>query len=233
MHQFDNPSKTHSTLNPVLWDKNQLKKPVHIALLKISKAYWKFLGINTPIIDIVVSGSQANYNYTKHSDIDLHLIVDFSKVACDMDVDELFKTKRDLWKERHNIDIHGIPVEVYVEDVNKPAVSATYSLIKDTWIKKPVRVEQKSDIDRIQRLCLAWMILITTRLATHDLDQIEQVKEMLWSYRKKGLAVEGEMGTANLVFKALRNSGVTEKLLAAIQTLHDRELSLENNQNAV
>jgi hypothetical protein len=72
------------------------------------------------------------------------------------------------------------------------------------------------------------MILITTRLATKDLEQIEQAKDMLWGYRKAGLARQGEMGVPNLVFKALRNSGVTEMLLRAISHLRDQDLSLEN-----
>jgi hypothetical protein len=88
-------------------------------------------------------------------------------------------------------------------------------------------MESKADIDRVERLCLAWMILITTRLATKDLDQIRQIKDMLWSYRKQGLAIEGEMGVPNLVFKTLRNSGVTDMLLAAVRKLGDDELSLE------
>lgn len=228
MNHFEQPAQSHQELNPALWDNGRLKKPVQIALLKIARAYWKFLNINTPIIDIIVSGSQANYTYSKHSDIDLHLVVDYGTVQCDLAVDELFKTKRDLWREEHNIDLHGIPVEVYVEDVNRPAVSATYSIIKDSWIKEPSKIAAEPDADRIERLCKAWMILITTRLATKDLAQIEQVKDMLWQYRKKGLAVEGEMGAPNLVFKTLRNSGVTEMLLRAVSHLRDQELSLEN-----
>jgi hypothetical protein len=227
MNSFEQPSELHQNLNPILWQDSELKQPVQIALLRIAKAYWKFLGIDTRLDDVLVTGSQANYNYSEHSDIDLHLVVDYNDVECDMAVDELFKTKRDLWKAEHDIDIHGIPVEVYVEDLNKPAVSATYSIVKNTWIKPPQRMESKADIDRVERLCLAWMILITTRLATRDLDQIRQIKDMLWSYRKQGLAIEGEMGVPNLVFKTLRNSGVTDMLLAAVRKLGDDELSLE------
>jgi hypothetical protein len=228
MSHFEEPGKTHNQLNPVLWDGDDLKKPVHLALLRIAKAYYQFLGIDTPVLDVIVSGSQANYNYSQHSDIDLHLIADYSKVSCDMDVDELFKTKRDLWKERHNIDIHGIPVEVYVEDVNKPAVSATYSLVKNKWIKPPKKEQVSVDTDRVLRLVKSWIIFFTVRLATKDLEQIEQAKDLLWAYRKKGLAVEGEMGAPNLVFKALRNGGVTDMLLSAIAKLKDERLSLEN-----
>lgn len=227
MDHFEQPGKTHSTLNPVLWENQKLKKDVHVALLKIAKAYYEFLSIDTPIIDVVVSGSQANYNYSEHSDIDLHLIVDYSSVECDMAVDELFKTKRDLWREEHDIDIHGIPVELYAEDVNKPAVSAAYSLIKDNWIKTPEPSTREADIEKIKRLCLSWMIFLTTRLATKELEQIKQAKDLLWTYRKIGLSKEGEMGTPNLVFKTLRNSGVTDMLLAAVSKLSDEKLSLE------
>ena len=232
MNRFEQPSELHQELNPVLWQDRELKRPVQIALLRIAKAYWQFLGIDTRLDDVLVTGSQANYNYSEHSDIDLHLVVDYNDVECDMAVDELFKTKRDLWKAEHDIDIYGIPVEVYVEDLNRPAVSATYSIVKNAWIKQPKRMPISSDVDRIERLCLAWMILITTRLATNELDQIEQVKDMLWTYRKKGLAIEGEMGVPNLVFKTLRNSGVTEMLLKAVSTLRDRDLSLENQPNS-
>jgi hypothetical protein len=228
MNRFEQPSELHQELNPVLWQDNELKQPVQVALLRIAKAYWKFLGIDTRLDDVLITGSQANYNYSKHSDIDLHLVVDYNNVECDMSVDELFKTKRDLWKAEHDIDIHGIPVEVYVEDLNRPAVSATYSIVKNTWIKQPKRVPISSDVDRIERLCLAWMILITARIATQELDQIKQVKDMLWAYRKQGLAIEGEMGAPNLVFKTLRNSGVTDMLLAAVRKLGDDELSLAN-----
>ena len=230
MNHFEQPAELHDTLNPVLWEDGHLKKPVQVALLRIARAYWEFLNIDTPIIDIIVSGSQANFNYSQHSDIDLHLVVDYGTVQCDLAVDELFKTKRDLWREEHNIDIHGIPVEVYVEDVSKPAVSSTYSILKDSWIKQPKPTEGVGDVDRIERLCKAWMILITTRLATKDLEQIEQVKDMLWQYRKAGLAKEGEMGAPNLVFKTLRNSGVTEMLLRSVSHLRDQALSLENLQ---
>ena len=230
MDHFEKPASVHDSLNPLLWDKNgNIKKDVQIALLRIAKEYWNFLSIDTSISDIVVSGSQANYNYGPHSDIDLHLIVDYSDVNCDdMAVDELFKTKRDLWKAEHNITIHDLPVEVYVEDTAKPAVSSTYSLIKNTWIKKPEKIAAVPDINRIQRVVKAWMVLFTVKLATKDLGQIKEVKDMLWAYRRKGLDLYGEMGEPNLVFKVLRNSGVTDMLLTAISTLKDRKLSLEN-----
>jgi len=226
MAHFEVPAQNHKELNPVLWNGDSLKPDVQHALLKIAKAYWKFLKIDTLINDIVISGSQANFNYSKHSDIDLHLIVSYENVQCDMAVDELFDTKRKLWKEQHTIDIHGMPVEVYVEDLAKPAITASYSLLKNKWIKPPKQVEAVPDAIRIERLCMAWLKLVTSALKSQDFEQINQAKELLWTYRKVGLAKEGEMGVPNLVFKTLRNAGVTDALLTAVRTINDRNLSL-------
>jgi hypothetical protein len=228
MNSFEIPAQNHTELNPVLWNGEALKPDVEHALLKIAKAYWKFLSIDTSISDIVISGSQANFNYSKHSDIDLHLIVSYDNVQCDMAVDQLFDTKRKLWKEQHDIDIHGIPVEVYVEDTAKPAVTASYSLLKNIWVNPPKQEKAEASSDRIQRLCKAWMKLIIEAIKSKDLEQIDQAKELLWTYRKVGLAREGEMGVPNLVFKTLRNAGITEMLLMAIRKINDRKLSLED-----
>lgn len=226
MAHIEVPIDLHQELNPRLWTDGEIKPQVQTALLKIARVYYGFLGLDVPIVDVVVSGSQANYNYTEHSDIDLHLIVNYNDVECDMAVDELFDTKRKLWKEQHDIEIYGMPVEVYVEDTNKPAVSSTYSLLKDKWIKPPAKPVMDFDEGEIARVTNKWLHVITEVLKTKDLDQIEMVKNLLWAYRKAGLAKQGEFGTANLVFKFLRNIGASTRLLDAVRHLKDQSLSL-------
>jgi hypothetical protein len=49
---------------------------------------------------------------------------------------------------------------------------------------------------------------------------------MLMTYRKLGLARGGELDSANLVFKSLRNMGVVTVLQTSINKTKDRELSL-------
>ena len=226
MQEFEVPIHPHKELNPKLWNQHDLKQEVQVALLKIAKAYYVFLGLDVPVVDIVISGSQANYNYSEHSDIDLHIIVNYSDVHCDMDIDELFDTKRKLWKEQHDIDIYGIPVEVYVEDKAKPAVSSTYSLLKNTWVTKPEKPVLEFDEDEILRLSKKWISAIGHALRTQDLELCEMVKDLLWAYRKKGLSTSGEYGTPNLVFKLLRNTGASTHLLDAIRHLRDQQLSI-------
>ena len=226
MNHFEVPGELHSKLNPKLWDGEHLKTKVAVALLKIAKAYYEFLGVNAPVIDVVMSGSQSNFNYSSHSDIDLHLIMPYEHVQCDMEVIKLFDTKRKLWKEQHDISIFGIPVEVYVEDEANPAISSTYSIVKSKWISPPEKLDIKTNPVEIEQLALTWIKAITAAIKTQDLEQCEMVKTLLWAYRKAGLAKEGEMGISNLTFKALRNSGITQMLLDAVHKLDDRKLSL-------
>jgi hypothetical protein len=72
----------------------------------------------------------------------------------------------------------------------------------------------------------AWVHKIKAAIATRDLTELEKIKTELRNYRGRGLGTEGEMGTANLVFKTLRNNGVIGDLMKTMRRLEDRALSL-------
>ena len=75
-------------------------------------------------------------------------IADFSSVECEREVAELFDSKRLLYKNKHNLEIYGIPVELYVQDSNQPHYSlGEYSLLKNEWIKYPKK--RKANFDQI------------------------------------------------------------------------------------
>ena len=226
MFEFTDPIEIHDILNPNLWDGDHLRKDVHVALLRIAKEFYNFLNVDVRVDDVIVSGSQANYNYTKHSDLDLHLIVPYSQVQCDVGVAELFDTKRKLWKEEHDITVNGVPVELYVEDVEEPAVSSTYSIVKDQWIKKPEQTDVKYNRADIEDSVNAWERLIKHAVEHKNLSLCLQLKDLLKKYRKLGLKKSGEFGLPNLVFKSLRNDGVVEQLMTAIIQLQDKELGV-------
>ena len=69
--------KFHDRLNPRLWDNREHLRPeVHATLMAITREFQEFLGVpDLDVVDITISGSNAAYNYTKNSDIDLHLVV--------------------------------------------------------------------------------------------------------------------------------------------------------------
>ena len=217
----------HPTLNSKLWkDSDTLLPEVQVALFKIAKEFFEFLDFDAPLVDVQVTGSQANYNYSSHSDLDLHLIVPYTEVDCDEPVADLFDTKRKLWKQQHEITVHGVPVEVYVEDTDKPAKGAAYSIMKDQWLRAPDPTEVEVDDVELRREIQIWLERINTVMQSRDLDKMQQVKDQLQQYRKTALARHGEYAVENLAFKSLRNLGVISQLMTAIGVLKDRELSI-------
>lgn len=224
--EFTDPIDIHDTLNPDIWDGEHLRSDVRVALLKIAKEYYKFLDINVTLMDVIITGSQANFNYTKYSDLDLHLVVPYDKVQCDMGIDQLFKTKRDLWRSTHDISIRGVPVELYAEDVDEPVTGSTYSVVRGEWLKKPVPIKAGYDKKEVMRLVELWERIIDKAIATRELSVCISVKDLLRSFRQAGLDKSGEMNPANLAFKSLRNDGYVGKLIDAVRNLKDEQLSI-------
>ena len=70
--------KFNTKLNPKLWAADEHLLPeVRNKLLEIADEFREFLGVSDiQLKDITISGSNAAYTYTPHSDIDLHLVVD-------------------------------------------------------------------------------------------------------------------------------------------------------------
>ena len=130
------PIGRNQTLNPKIWQDGRVRPEVRAALLKIAQDFEQFIDVPIQVEDIIIAGAQANLTYSEYSDLDLHLVVDYSTVDCAREAAELFDSKRLLFKEKHRIEIRGIPVEPGVEDLRNPTVSAAYSLIKNQWLRE-------------------------------------------------------------------------------------------------
>lgn len=148
--EIEEALETHTRLNPILFDEdNKLKKEVADKLIEIAHDYMSTITENDdaivfPLKDIVLVGSNASYNYTKKSDIDLHLIVDSPRLEEDkVDLYSLiYDIYRSDYNKEHDISIKKIPVELYVEmDCTQTESNGVYSVLNDTWIKEPTSVE--------------------------------------------------------------------------------------------
>ena len=139
--------RIQSELQPDLWDGDKLDPEVRERLLEIAEDFMAGLDVEADIEDIRFTGSLAYYNWSKYSDIDLHIVVDFSKINSDTDlVKAFFDAARMRWNDLHDIMIKGYEVEIYVENVNeKHKSTGIYSLTDDEWIKKPE--SESRDID--------------------------------------------------------------------------------------
>jgi len=135
-------------LNPKIWPNGKINSRVRLRLMDIDDDFFATLKIDwLKPLDILLTGSMANYNWSKYSDFDLHLLLDFSDVDENVDfVHEYFTAKKKLWNEEHeNLMIYGFPVEVYVQDISEPLVSnGIYSLYKNKWVVEPSKDAIKS-----------------------------------------------------------------------------------------
>lgn len=216
----------HSELNPKLWDNDKLKPEVEKKLKEIAGAFIKFLEIpEAAIVDEVITGSSASYNYTQYSDIDLHIIVDPEKVHEDCPlVQDYLLSKKSEFNQKHDIYIYGIPVEVYAEVLGQGTVhNGLYSLEKG-WIDYPKKVKPSIN-DMAVKAKYEEYVEAAKEIKEGDL--AEKLLDKIKTMRKAGLAEGGEFSVENIVFKKLRDNGVIEKLMKVKKEDFDKKLSLE------
>lgn len=212
-------------LNSVFWQDGKFNQEVRTKLLQIANDFYTDLKVDAPITDIHLTGSLANFNWTEHSDLDVHVIMDFKHIDDDIDlVKTALDGKRFIWNLRHPVKIKGYDVELYAQDVNEPHVaSGLYSLMKDEWITEPQPSNPQIDEKDVMRKVAAYKIEIEelekeikkadSEEAREALDRISTLKQKIMKSRKEGLARNGEFSIENLVFKTLRNDGWLERLL--------------------
>ena len=219
----------HDELNPKLWNGMKLRPEVKKQLKIIADDFMDELGISgLDVVDLTVSGSNAAYSYTPHSDLDLHLLVDMSDMPNDEVYKELFNAKKNIYNDTHNITIHGVPVEVYVQDANQPVVSlGEYSIKNDDWIKLPTKRRANFDQTATKQKYEKLSDIVNSALKSKNLGKINKIIKKIRQYRQAGLDKGGEFGPENLAYKALRSQGYITKLYALRDKLHSEELTIE------
>jgi len=218
----------NSILNPAIWaTEDDIKPDVLNTLLKVANTFYKDTELTVPLEDIYFLGSTAGYNWTQTSDIDLHLVVDFSKIGDD---EELVKNYVDglksKWNQSHDIKIGNHPVEVYIQDKSEINNSqSVYSLMKSTWVKKPKHEDIKVDKDAIKKKYKQLVQSINVAIQQQDINKIKKLTKRIYDMRQAGLDKSGEFSTENLTFKLLRSTGYINKLRDTVTQLTDKELS--------
>ena len=226
-------------LNPHIWHNNKIDSDVRVKLLEIAEDFFNALSIRwVKPIDIVVTGSLANYNWSKYSDIDVHIILDYSDVYDKTEfVEDYFKTKRDMWAMSHeDLKIYGFPVEMYVEDAkNGSKSSGIYSLISNKWLVEPQDMNDNGlnkDYIRDKSAEIMNKIDDIEEKLSDDIDDKQRQKlsdkayrifEELKEIRKKGLeSEEQEMSNGNIIWKVIRRTEYIDKLWNIIDSTYDK-----------
>jgi hypothetical protein len=228
------------SLNPEFWDREVLKSDIRDQLMLIAEEF--FDGLNSPenlvIKDVIFTGSLANYNWSKFSDVDMHVIVDFETIdAKEEFVKQLFDSYKNLWNKNHNITIKGYDVELYLQDIKETlSANAVYSIKRNKWVLKPEKEKFKINRNIIKKKALSFFDKlkdVKKAYAEGDyqkaLDKSQDLKDKIKKYRKSGLESGGEFSLENLVFKVLRRTPYMEVLNDINSKSYDQIMSIQEN----
>lgn len=215
-----------SELNPKFWKNAEFDPEVRQKLLRIAKDFYNDLDVEIPVVDVQLTGSLANYNWNKHSDLDVHLIMDLSKINPDVElVKKGLDGVRSVWNQRHPVVIREHDVELYAQDINQlHMASGLYSLLKGDWIRRPEYNPPSIDPKDVSRKVEAYGTEIDElkkRLKRASPEEAQVIMAYAGALKKKISRARdeklvhkgGEFSIENLVFKEMRNNGMFGDLI--------------------
>ena len=234
------------SLPELIFDKSdesyKLKEEIREKLLEISNEFLEFIGIDFFVFDIHLTGSLANFNWSKYSDVDLHILVDLDEfdagkvnsIAYHDIMKEFFDSKKNIWNSNTNITIKDFDVELYVQDIDEKHLSTgVYSILNDEWVVEPKKLESAFDLDEKKILDkgeeYSKLIDSLVELSENGEDVskiVDELKAKIKKFRQSGLESGGEYSYENLTFKLLRRNGYIEKLMGIKTSIRDKKLSL-------
>jgi len=225
-------------LEPRIWKGEELRPFISKKLMEIANDFIDGLPFNVTIQDVRFTGSLANYNWSKYSDIDLHIVVDFEELDDNKAlVKEMFDAKRLRWNEKHNITIKGYEVELYVEDEGEEhSSSGIYSVMDEEWIDKPERADTTIDLDTAKKKASDIEQQIASISVMFDQGQFEKVmrhverlKKKIRTMRQAGLDTEAmEFSPENIAFKLLRRNDLLDTLTKLKYKAYDQSMTLDD-----
>ena len=239
-------------LNYKLYNKEdeqlRLHKNVRERLIEIANAFLDDLreqNINIYPADIRLVGSNAGFDFTPHSDIDLHLVVDFDLYSQDPAIlQSALNICRQRFNDQYNITVKGINVEIYAEDIHSANISnGIYSIIQNRWIKFPEEESEMAEYitPEIKEKANRWVELIQAAIdktAASESEaevftlECEHLINRLYLMRKTGLETGGRLSAGNLIFKQVRNSGMLDAVKAKRNEYRAQALTLESLRRA-
>ena len=221
----------HDELNQDLFDGEDLKPEVKDKLLEIVDKFkdnLKESDIELEIIDVLFVGSNASYDYTDDSDIDLHIVADTSIYDDKEDLaTKLYEAYKRIFNSKYDPLIYGHEVEVYVASNENHANSNGIYSLNTGWVKKP---DNDTIPDISDELLAKLEDLVRDFKAKYgnvsDIESVEEVDDAIdsiYKERQASILKDGEYGIGNLLFKEIRNCGL-------LKQLKDRKVELENQE---
>ena len=223
-----------SSLHPKFWFRRDLDPKVRRKLLAIAEDVTNKLEISDFVEDIIITGSIATYNWHSLSDIDLHILLDFSTVDPNVElVKKYLDSQKTLWNKNHDIMINDHEVEIYFQDINEKHMAAgVYSVMMGAWVEKPVKKKVDLDIaaaekkaDSLNNEIVTLQELFSKKKYRLVYGLSEKIRGKIKIMRQSGLSKEGIYSPENLAFKILRNNGLLEILSTLKNLSYDKLMS--------
>ena len=225
-------------LEPNIWKGEQLRPFIGKKLMEIANDFIDGLPFNVTIQDVRFTGSLANYNWSKYSDIDLHIVVDFLELDDNKElVKEMFDAKRLRWNEHHDITLKGYEVELYIEDESEEhSSSGVYSVMNDEWVNKPERTDTSIDLDTakkkasdIEQQIASIEAMFSRREFEKVIRHVDRLKKKIRTMRQAGLDTEAmEFSPENIAFKLLRRNDMLDILTKLKYKAYDQSMTLDD-----
>jgi len=208
-------------LSPTLWEGELLREEIGDQLLQVAYDFLEYLDLEVDMKELLLVGSMAGYNYSRYSDIDLHIVLDFGAISVDKGLlERYFKLAKSKWNATRTLMLSGHDVEVYVEDTEDERIpSATYSVMKASWVTKPSREGLTIDYEGVTKKVSEKMGEIEALQELHDSGEDKEayrfgtkLRSKIKNFRQAGLEGDGEYSNENLAFKVLKRSGALDRI---------------------
>lgn len=240
--------KIKKELNPKFWINDKLNSRVRLRLMDIADDFMDELSVDwVKPKDYILTGSIANYNWSRYSDIDIHILIDFKKVYpknTDF-VDDYFKAKKENWLSNHeDLKVFGFPIEISVEDSNEDNPSTgRYSLYKNKWIVEPNDFQDAIlNQDYVKKRAAIFMTQIddieeklNSESDKHKCekygDKVYKIFDKLKKMRTDGLESDKkEMSSGNIIYKIMRRAGYIDKIWEIYNLSYDKSNSIDERK---
>ena len=239
-----NSFKPKDELHPKIFPNGRLNSRIRLKLLDIVDDFIDNLEVPVKPKDIVLTGSIANFNWSKYSDIDVHIIVDYKEIYKNKKfVEDYFNSKKEIWKDEHDsLTIYGFPIEIYAEDSDTPSDSSgVYSLNSNEWIKEPKNlndaVMNKAYVKKEAAKYINKIDVLSNKLKKetdkHKIGvigkQAKNLADKLKGLRRESLKKQGELGSGNIIYKIIRRLSYFDILWDIINKSYDKENSIDES----
>ena len=233
-------------LNEKFFDSElQLNPKIRVILLKMAHeiiaSASETLEKEIPVAGTIFTGSLASVNFDSYSDIDLHLLIDYS------DLDEEKKTLLSEFLSyfikdwnRNEFTVLGFKVEAYPQDKDEThQAEGIFDLENNEWIKQP-NLDNKLEYtpEQFAKAKEYYNKVKELRCECNNPKQAEQFYDevkALWTeikeMRQRGMdSAEGMFSDENRVFKLLRRNKTLATLIELLRRTKKKIFTIPENK---